>query len=153
DRALLLLDRPGHAVVALRAGTGRPLHGLVRADLRLPLRAVRRQERGEALGRSGLVRSVDDRDRLRRELHARVKACDLRRVPRLHLPEEDVGDGLAVELEPGLDAREVVRDRDGAKRGRDLDWLALLDRLEVSRGQRRVTRSEVDGARGELRDA
>src|SRR4051794_40525799 len=51
DGPVLLLDRAGDAVVALGAGPGRPLDGLVRAHLALPVRAVVGEEAGEALGR------------------------------------------------------------------------------------------------------
>src|SRR6266513_2918663 len=95
---------------SLGAGADRPLDGLVRADLGGPLLAVRGEELREAGGRARLVGAVHHGDRLARELHARVELGDCRVVPVLDLPEEDVGDRRAVELEPALDAVEVVRD-------------------------------------------
>ena len=90
-----------------------------------------------------------------RQLRARVLARDLRVVPLLDLAEEDVGDGLAVELEALVDAVDVVGDRDRAEDRRDVDGVAalLLGGRELVVLHRRVGGAEVDGARAELRDA
>src|SRR4051794_29902170 len=72
----LLLHGRGNTVVALGAGACRPLDGLVRADLRRPLLAVRAEEAGEALRRARLVRAVHDGDRVARQLHAWVQLRD-----------------------------------------------------------------------------
>src|SRR3954451_19661697 len=55
DRALVLLDARGHAVVALRSGTGWPLDRLVHAGSVLPRRAVGGEEAREQLGGAGFV--------------------------------------------------------------------------------------------------
>src|SRR3954454_4285969 len=154
DRAVVLLDAGCNAVVALGAGARRPLDRLVDARAVLPLGRVGGQERGEQLGRARLVRAVADRDVGARELRIGVRLGDRRVVPLRDLAEEDVGDGLAVELEALLDALDVVGHGDRAEHARDVDRVALLlggrDLLVLHRG---VGGAEVDGAGGELRDA
>src|SRR3954454_9857837 len=154
DRAVVLLDAGGDAVVALGAGARRPLDRLVDAPAVLQLWGVGGEERGEQLGRARLVRAVADRDVGARELRARVPLGDRRVVPLRDLAEEDVGDGLAVELEALLDAVDVVGHGDRAEHARDVDRVALLlggrDLLVLHRG---VGGAEVDGAGGELGDA
>src|SRR5450759_1078734 len=59
DRAGRLLDRAGHARVALAAGARRPLHVLAFADLAVPFGVHRGEEAGEAGRRAGGVRAVD----------------------------------------------------------------------------------------------
>ena len=78
---------------------------------------------------------------------AGVQRLDLGVVPGLDLAEEDVGDRLAVELQAGLDAWQVVGDGDRAEEHRDLHRGAAVlgDRFFVGRLQRRVARAEVDG--------
>src|SRR4051794_25521915 len=154
DRAVVLLHAGCDAVVALRARAGRPLDRLVDAGAVLPLVRVVGEERREQLGRAGLVGAVADRDRGVRQLRAGVLLRDRRVVPVLDLPEEDVGDGRAVELEPLVDAVDVVGDGDGAEHARDVDRVALLlGRGDLLVLHRRVGGTEVDGAGGELRDA
>src|SRR3954453_4610628 len=154
DRAVVLLHAGRDAVVALGAGARRPLDRLVRPGAALPLRRVVVQERREQLGRPRLVRAVADGDRLARELHAGVRLGDRGVVPVLDLPEEDVGDGLAVELEALVDALDVVRHGDRAEHARDVDRIALLlggrALLVLHSG---AGGAEGAGAGGELRDA
>src|SRR4051794_20579224 len=152
--AVVLLHAGRDAVVALGARAGRPLDRLVDAGAALPLGRVVGEEGREELRRAGLVRAVADRDRLVGQLRARVGCGDGRVVPLLDLAEEDVRDGLAVELEPLVDAVDVVGDRDGPEDARDVDGLALLlgrRDLRVLHGG--VRGAEVDGAGGELGDA
>src|ERR687886_401229 len=155
DRALGLLHAAGDAVIALRAGAGRPLDLLVDARAALPGRRVVGEELREVLRRARRVRAVAHRDVVARQLHAGVLARDLRVVPLLDLAEEDVGRGLAVELEALLDAVEVVGDRHGAEDGRHVDRVRalLLGGRDLVVLHRRVGGAEVDGARAELRDA
>src|SRR4029078_10721211 len=123
---LRLLHAAGDAVVALRAGAGRPLDRLVRAGAALPGRRVVGEEGREVRRRAGLVGAVAGRDARARQLRARVLARDLRVVPLLDLAEEDVGDGLPVELEALVDAVDVVGDRHRAEDGRDVDGVGAL---------------------------
>src|SRR3954451_877222 len=155
DRALRLLHAAGDAVVALRAGAGRPLDRLVGARAALPRGRVVRQERREVRGRARLVRPVADGDRVARQLHAGVLAGDLGVVPLLDLAEEDVGDGLAVELEALVDAVDVVGDGDRAEDRRDVDGIAalLLGGRDLVVLHRRVGGAELDGPGAELGDA
>ena len=75
-------------------------------------------------------------DRGARQRYARVQRLDLGVIPGLDLAEVDVGDRLAVELQAGLHAGEVVGDGDRAKEHRDLHRraavLAMLIRLRAS---------------------
>src|SRR5215212_1962510 len=154
DRALVLLDAGGDAVVALGAGARRPLDRLVDADVLLPLRRIGGEEGREELRRARLIRAVADRDVRVRELDALVLPCDGRVVPLLDRAEVDVGDGRPVELEPLGDPGEVVRDGDRAGHGGDVDRGALLrGRLDLVVVHRRVGRAEVDRAGGELGNA
>ena len=153
DGALGLLDRGGDALVALAAGAGRPLDVLVDPGAALPFRAVAREEVGEALGRARRVGAVDDGDVRVGQLQARVLAGDLGVVPLLDLAEVDVGERLAVELEPALDAGQVVGRGDRAEGDRRLDRRALLDGRDLLVLERRVRAGEVDRPGRELRDA
>src|SRR3954469_10332688 len=153
DRAVVLLDAGGHPVVALGAGARRPLDRLVDARAVLPLGRVGGEERGEQLGRARLVGAVADGDLAAREVRVGVALGDRGVVPLRDLAEEDVGDGLAVELEALVDALDVVGHGDRAEHARDVDRVALLlggrDLLVLHRG---VGGAEVDGAGGELGD-
>src|SRR4051794_13460054 len=153
--ALRLLHAAGDAVVALRAGARRPLDRLVGAGAALPRRRVVGEEGGEVRGRAGLVGAVADRDVRARQLRRGVLPGDLGVVPLLDLAEEDVRDGLAVELQALLDAVDVVRDGDGPKDGRDVDGIRALlpGRRDLVVLHRRVGGAEVDSARAELGDA
>src|SRR4051812_32891034 len=155
DRALRLLHAACDAVVALRTGAGRPLDRLVGAGAALPRRRVVGEERREVRRRARLVGAVADRDVRARQLRTRVLAGDLGVVPLLDLAEEDVRDGLAVELQALLDAVDVVRDGDRAKDGRDVNGIRalLLGGRDLVVLHRRVGGAEVDGAGAELRDA
>src|SRR5919199_1767092 len=70
DGALGLLDAAGDAVIALRAGAGRPLDLLVDARAALPGRRVVGEELREVLRRAGRVGAVAHRDVVARQLHA-----------------------------------------------------------------------------------
>src|SRR3954453_14620880 len=154
DRALVLLDACGDAVVALGAGARRPLDRLVDADVLLPLRRISGEEGREELRRARLIRAVADRDVRVRELDARVLPRDGRVVPLLDLAEVDVGDRRPVQPEPLGDPGQVVGDGDGAGHGGDMDRGALLcGRLDLVLVHRRVGRPEVDRAGGELGNA
>src|SRR3954451_24894651 len=154
DAAVVLLDAGRDAVVALGARAGRPLDGLVDAGAALPLGRVVRQEGREELRGARLIRAVAHRDRLVGQPRARVGRGDGRVVPLLDVAEEDVGDGLAVELEILVDALDVVGDRDGPEHARDVDGLALLLRgLDLGVLHGGVRGAEVDRAGRELRDA
>src|SRR3954468_10375722 len=115
DRAVVLLDAGGDAVVALGAGARRPLDRLVDAGAVLPLGRVVGEECREELRRSRLVVAVADRNRLVGYLLSRVGRGGGGVVPVLDVAEEDVRDGLAVELEPLVDALDVVGHGDGAE--------------------------------------
>src|SRR3954453_9394132 len=152
--AVVLLHAGRDAVVALGARARRPLDRLVDAGAVLPLGRVVGEEGREELRRARLVGAVADRDRLVGQLHARVGRGDGRVVPVLDLAEEDVRDGLAVELEPLVDALDVVGDRDGPEHARDVNRLALLLRgLDFGVLHGGVRGAEVDRAGRELRDA
>src|SRR3954447_2574847 len=154
DAAVVLLHAGRDAVVALGARARRPLDRLVDAGAVLPLGRVVGEEGGEELRRARLVGAVADRDRLVGQLHAGVGRGDGRVVPVLDLAEEDVRDGLAVELEPLVDALDVVGDRDGPEHARDVDGLALLLRgLDFGVLHGGVRGAKVDRAGRELRDA
>ena len=77
----------------------------------------------------------------------RVQRLDRGVVPGLDLAEEDVGDRLAVELQAGLHAGQVVGDGDRAEEHRDLHGGAAVlgDRFFIGGLQRRVAGAEVDG--------
>ena len=98
---------------------------------------------------------MDDRDRRARQRHAGVQRLDLGVVPGLDLAQEDVAEGLAVELQAGFDAREVVGDGDRAQEHRDLDGRAAVlgDRFFIGGLQRRVAGAEVDDLALDRRDA
>src|SRR4051794_29132964 len=154
DAAVVLLHAGRDAVVALRAGARRPLDRLVDARAVLPLGRVVGEEGREELRRAGVVGAMTDRDGLVGQLRARVRGGDGRVVPLRDLAEEDVRDGLAVELEALADALDVVGDGHGAEDARDVDGLALLlgrRDLRVLHGG--VRGAEVDRPGGELRDA
>src|SRR3954452_4071218 len=152
--AVVLLHAGRDAVVALSARARRPLDRLVDPGAALPLGRVVGEEGREELRRARLVGAVADRDRLVGQLHARVGRGDGRVVPLRDLAEEDVRDGLAVELEPLVDALDVVGDRDGPEHARDVDGLALLLRgLDLGVLHGGVRGAEVDRAGRELRDA
>src|SRR3954453_13396763 len=152
--AVVLLHAGRDAVVALGARARRPLDRLVDAGAVLPLGRVVGEEGREELRRARLVGAVADRDRLVGQLHAGVRRGDGRVVPLLDLAEEDVRDGLAVELEALVDALDVVGDRDGPEHARDVDGLALLLRgLDLGVLHGGVRGAEVDRAGRELRDA
>src|SRR3954453_3910806 len=155
DRTLGLLHAAGDAVIALRAGAGRPLDLLVDARAALPRGRVVGEELREVLRRARRVGAVADRDAVARQLDAGVLARDFGVVPLLDLAEEDVSDGLAVELEALLDAVDVVRDGHRAEHRRHVDGVAalLLGRRDLVVLHRRVGGPEVHGAGAELRDA
>src|SRR5215211_2490921 len=154
DRALVLLDARGDAVVALGAGARRPLDRLVDADVLLPLRRISGEEGREELRRTRFIRAVADRDVRVRDLYALVLSRDRRVVPLLDLAEEDVGNRRPVELEALGDPGDVVRDGDGARHGGDVDRGALLrGRLDLVIVHGRVGGAEVDRAGGELGNA
>src|SRR3954447_25368959 len=154
DRAVVLLHAGRDAVVALGAGARRPLDRLVHARAALPLGRVVGEEAREQLRRAGLVGAVAHLDRLVGQLHARVRGCDGRVVPLRDLAEEDVRDGLAVELQALVDALDVVGDRHRAEDARDVHGLALLLRsLDLGVLHGGVRGAEVDRAGRELRDA
>src|SRR3954447_32770 len=152
--AVVLLHAGRDAVVALGARARRPLDRLVDAGAVLPLGRVVGEEGREELRRAGLVGAVADRDRLVGQLRARVARGDGRVVPVLDLAEEDVRDGLAVELEPLVDALDVVGDRHGPEHARDVHGLALLLRgLDLCVLHGGVRGAEVGRAGRELGDA
>src|SRR3954471_2925389 len=153
DRAVVLLDAGRDAVVALGAGARRPLDRLVDARPVLPLVRVVGEERREQLGRARLVRAVADRDSRVRELRAGVLLGDRRVVPVLDLAEEDVGDRRAVELQALVEPADVVGDRDRAEEHRDLDGVALRERVAVLGRERWVAAGEVSRALAERGDA
>src|SRR4051794_37841317 len=155
DGATRLLHATRDAVVALRAGADRPLDRLVDARAALPRGGVVGEELGEVLRRARRVGAVADRDAVAGQLDAGVLTRDLGVVPLLDLAEEDVSDGLAVELEALLDAVDVVRDGHRAEHRRHVDGVAalLLGRRDLVVLHRRVGGPEVHGAGAELRDA
>ena len=126
DRAGSLLDAAGDAVVASRAGAGRPLDALVDAGAVGPRSRVVGEELGEVRRRAGLVRAVADGDVRVGQVDAGVQRRDLLVVPLRDSAEVDVGDRRAVESQARLDAVEVVRDGDRAERDRQVDGRALV---------------------------
>ena len=98
---------------------------------------------------------MDHLDGACRKGQSRVERGDGWIVPRLDGAEEDACGGRAVELEPGVQAGDVVGDDHPAEHGGYLDHvLALgLDGLDLLVLQRSVRRSEVDRSRRVLLDA
>jgi len=67
---------------------------------------------------------MHDRDRRARKRDTLVLGSDRGGVPRRDVPEEDLRDRVAVELERLRDALEVVGDRDATEDGGDLERAA-----------------------------
>jgi hypothetical protein len=94
---------------------------------------------------------MHDRDRLLRQLGARIEFGDRRIVPGLDFTEEDSGERRAVDNQgAGLDTSDVDDRHDAAHHHRELRDAALL---QIGAGQRRVRSAERDGAGIDLLDA
>jgi hypothetical protein len=99
DRALVLLDTGGDALVALAAdGAGGPLH--LGALTEGPGVGVGVEELGEDRGGARAVRAVDRDDVEVRQVEVGVELGERRVVPVRDAPLEDVGDRVGVEGQP-----------------------------------------------------
>src|SRR5262249_57783557 len=110
-----------------------------------------RQEVGHVEGGAGTVGAIDGRDVRRGQVDARVQLLDLRVVPLRDLPEVDVGDHAAGQVQVVLDARQVVEDGRGGQRPRHHDAATAV--RELVDGRRRVGGPEVDRAAADRGDA
>src|SRR6266567_1629568 len=95
---------------------------------------------------------MHDRDRRAREADPGIQRLDRGIVPGLDLALEDAGECRPVELQPGLDAGQVVGDRDSTERDWELEDRSLAG-LDLRRLLRRITAGEVNGAGLQLRDS
>src|ERR1019366_1970443 len=112
-RAGHLLHLARDALVALAAYADRPAHGGSLPDLFLPGGAHLAQIVREYVGGAAPVRAVDNDDVQVGQFGVRVLAGDGRVIPLRYLGKEDLGYGLAVELDHRF-AGEVVGDHVGA---------------------------------------
>src|SRR6476660_8146083 len=84
--------------------------------------------------------------------NAGVLPGDLLVVPLGDVPEEDVGDGLAVELQAAVDTLHVVGEDDGAECGGELDVVLVRQVPDLIALQRHVGCPEIHGLGRELLD-
>ena len=147
----VLCSLAGDARAAAGADADREVRLRALADRVLPRLADVRQVVGEVVARAAAVAAVDRHDLLVRQLDARVDLLDRRVVPVLDRAAVDRGEDRARQLEAVADAADVVRDRGGRERPRDLD-AALAGGGLVGR-QRSVARPEVDRAGRDRGDA
>src|SRR5437773_934832 len=85
---------------------------------------LRRQEVGKDVGGAATVRTVDDADVLVGQAEAAVVSLQRGVIPFLDLAQEDPGNGVRRQLELTVrDTVQVVRQRFGAERARELDDL------------------------------
>ena len=96
---------------------------------------------------------MDDEDRLIRQGCAGVERCDRGVVPLGDLAQEDLADGVPIEVQVG-DSWNVVDHHDRAERRWDVQHFRSGRKLRDLRTlQRRVGRPEIDRLLGDLCDA
>src|SRR5439155_19752889 len=129
DRAVRARDDARQTRRALAADAGREARLGADADLALPLRADPGEIVGEVPGRPATVAAEDGRDLQVRKLDARVDLLDRAVIPLRDVAEIDVREDLPGQPQSVADSRDVVGDRRGRKRPRDL--LAALTGREL----------------------
>ena len=141
----------GHALVALAADAGGPVHRGLLAHLGLPVRAHLGEVVGEDEGGAGAVGAVDDGDRPVGQGDARVELLDGGVVPLGDLAQVDVGEDGAGELElAGRDPLDVHHRHHAAHDHRELHQAGLV---QLGGLERLVGGAEVDGLGLDLLDA
>ena len=94
---------------------------------------------------------MHDRDRLARQLYARIQFFDRRVIPGLDIAEEDLGERRAVDGQfAWLDAVEIDDRHNAAHHHRELGETGFIELLAR---QWRVAGSESHGLGGDLLDA
>ena len=152
DRARQLLHLAGDAFIALAAQTDGPLHILPLAGAAGPCRAHGRQVVSPDVGRAAAIGAVHDQDVRRRQHHAPVLGDEPWIVPLRDLPEEDVRQHRAADLQRLLQLGQAVDHDHGAHHRRDVEHRPPLRLAELLVAHRAVTRPEVDRLLAELPD-
>ena len=152
DSALHLADHACDAFVAFAAEADGPFDRGSLPRPALPVATDLRQIVGEDVRSTAAVRTVNDHDRLVREVDSWVRAGDGFVIPGSDLAEEYASDCFGSELHFPGNAGNVIGGDDGPQNSRDVQNLDLrLAQLLV--GHWAVASTEVNGAGQHLADS